>query len=137
MKNLNEVLIEWTEADWIRAIAQADPNACSNLEYLHKLVTTTGPNIGAGFIINFAYLNNASSIVLVVKTLEYIVKVGTPFKLSEINDTVCEKLSLLVLAIVIGAEAALANVFTAMKIMKGEAINDEVDGTQESQNMDN
>lgn len=128
-----EILREWTEEDWIRAMAQVDLSTCSNLEYLHKLVTTVGPDIGAGFIVNFAYVNNTGSMVLVVKNHKYVVKVGPPFSLSEINDTICAELSLLVSAIKIGAWAALSNVCYAMKIMKGEN-DDKGDCTQESQN---
>lgn len=132
MKSNTEILREWTADDWSNAMAS--PGACSDLQYV--LVSITSESSPTGVVANLAYIDNTDSIALILKNLNDVVRVGPAFKLSEINPTICAELMLLAEAAEIGARLALANVFTAMKIMKGED-DDKGDGTQESQNMDN
>lgn len=131
--NTAEILREWTEEDWIRAMAS--PGACSDLQYV--MANITAESSTTGVVANLAYIDNTDSIALILKNLNDVVRIGPAFQLSEINPTICAELMLLAKTAEIGARLALANVFTAMKIMKGETTDDKGDGTQESQNMDN
>lgn len=132
MKSNTEILREWTEEDWSSAIVS--PGACSDLQYV--MASITAESSTTGVVANLAYLDNTDSIALILKNLNDVIRIGPAFKLSEINPTICAELMLLAKAAEMGARLALANVFTAMKIMKGEN-DDKSDGTQESQNIDN
>ena len=129
MRSYTEILREWTEADWSNALST--PGICSELEY--AMTSITAESSTTGVVANLAYIDNTDSIALILKNLNDVARIGPAFRLSEINPTICAELMLLAKAAEMGARLALANVFTAMKIMKGEN-DDKSDGTQESQN---